>query len=493
MKLAKFINKVNNKSFFYIFIFIIMIIINYNFIKGFLCYDTYKMFYLGYEKYAHEIFFADGRIFSGCYILIANKLNIFQMDLYRISIILSMLIIEINVIYLSRNILKISNKELNPYLVFILSFISIFNFTYVDILKFIESPIIALSILFYIMAAKESIIEKNNKKTFIYLIIAVFMYQGTINVFWVMTIFFIILKNERFSKMLIKNMMKNALIYIIPIIINYSYIKFYGLFFTSTIRSLVNFSNITRIIKDVFIIINNVIIYTKFTMPKYFYFFCIISIITLLYIIILCRNQEKIQIFLKSILLFVTSIIVCIPIILFFDIPDIDVYGMGGRMFWSFGAIFGLIIIYIYLQIDFKKVGKILKTITIIFVLIYMSLLYISMFSAMKCYKESTELDKSLCLKILKNIEEYEKKSNEKINKMEIKYFHTNKGLSTKIKKIENQQSFIVSGLSIATHLEIFSNRKIEVILIHDEIEKKSDDDMFIECDNDIAHVYFNI
>lgn len=46
-------------------LFIIIIIICWNFVKGYNAYDTYKMYQLGYVEYAKQLFFADGRIFSG--------------------------------------------------------------------------------------------------------------------------------------------------------------------------------------------------------------------------------------------------------------------------------------------------------------------------------------------------------------------------------------------------------------------------------------------
>lgn len=48
---------------------------------------------------------------------------------------------------------------------YILSFLTIFNFSYVDYMRFIEMPILALSILFYIISAKEAVTNKNSKKS----------------------------------------------------------------------------------------------------------------------------------------------------------------------------------------------------------------------------------------------------------------------------------------------------------------------------------------
>ena len=64
-------------------------------------------------------------------------------------------------------------------------------------MRFIEMPIIALSVLFYIIAAEEIVIKENNIKALIYLILAVFMYQGTINVFAIILLFLYMQKYKR--------------------------------------------------------------------------------------------------------------------------------------------------------------------------------------------------------------------------------------------------------------------------------------------------------
>ena len=68
--------------------------------------------------------------------------------------------------------MKISDKKLNNYLIFILAFITIFNFSFVDNMRFIEMPIISLSIFIYMIAAKKAVVDKKYIKCLIYLLIA---------------------------------------------------------------------------------------------------------------------------------------------------------------------------------------------------------------------------------------------------------------------------------------------------------------------------------
>ena len=61
--------KINKDYLISAVLFIIIIIISWNFIKGFNSYDTYKMYQLGYVKYAKQLFFCGWKnIFRFLYI-----------------------------------------------------------------------------------------------------------------------------------------------------------------------------------------------------------------------------------------------------------------------------------------------------------------------------------------------------------------------------------------------------------------------------------------
>ena len=316
-------------------LFIITIIISWNFIKGFNSYDTYKMYQFGYLEYAQQLFFADGRIFSGLYILIANMFNIIQTDLYKISIILCIIIMIANVVYFKRLIIKISKKELSHYLIFILAFITIFNFTYVDNMRFIEMPIIALSIFLYIVAAKQVVIDNNHIKMLISLLIAIFMYQGTINVFFIMTVFLYLQKHQTINKKVILEIIKTLFLSMIPIIINYLYIKIYGILYIDTQRAMTDFNALPSKFINSLLTLIDVLLYTKGTMPKNFYFSIVLMVIILVYSLLLKYQKKYSNTYIKTIVLILSALISCLPIILFFTIDDVDYYTMGGRLFWS--------------------------------------------------------------------------------------------------------------------------------------------------------------
>ena len=317
-------------------LFIIIMVISWNFIKGFNSYDTYKMYQLGYLEYAKQLFFADGRIFSGFYILIANAFNIFEENLYKVSMILCIIIIVANVIYFKNLILKIANKKLNQYLIFVLAFITIFNFTYVDNMRFIEMPIIALSIFLYMVAAKQVVIDKNYIKMLITLLIAIFMYQGTINVFFIMTIFLYLQKYQTINKKMILEGIKILFLSIIPIIINIIYMKIYGNLCVDTHRTMTTLEELPLKFLKCLVTLIDVLLYAKSTMPQNFYFFIILTSIILVFFLLVKHKEKSIfYTYLNILLVVVFAIISCLPIILFFTIDDVQSLHMAGRLFWA--------------------------------------------------------------------------------------------------------------------------------------------------------------
>ena len=296
-----------------------MLAISWNFISGYNSYDTHKMYYLGYSEYARNLFFADGRIFSGIYILIAEILNISKQNLYIFSNILGLVIALINIVYL-KNILENLSNNINKYLLYILSFITIFNFTYVDNMKFIEFPIITSSIFLYMMAAKYAILDNNKLKMFISLLIAVFMYQGSINVFFIMITFFCIQKKVKINRKFIYNMVKIILYTIISILISFLYVKIYGLFFEETNRLPIGIDALIKNTIIAFWNICNIIVNTMYVLPKYFYVMSISLMLIMLYILVLKDSRKYFKVLSNSIIIIISSIIFCIPVITIFPV-----------------------------------------------------------------------------------------------------------------------------------------------------------------------------
>ena len=472
-------------------LFIITIIISYNFIKGFNSYDTYKMYQFGYLEYAKQLFFADGRIFSGFYILTANILNIFQTDLYEISIILCIIIMIANVVYFKRLILKISNKKLNDYLIFLLAFITIFNFTYVDNMRFIEMPIIAGSIFLYIIAAKQAVIDKNNIKMLISLLIAIFMYQGTINVFFIMTAFLLFAKYQTINRKVMLEIIKTLFLSMIPIIINFLYIKIYGILCIDTQRAMTDFNALPSKFINCLETLMNVFVYSKSTMPKNFHFFMILINIILIFLLLLKYKEKNIfHTYIIIALLVIFAFISCLPITLFFTIEDIDSSYMAGRLFWAVGAIYGLMMIILYLNTDILQ-NRVCRITYVGLILIYAIILYLGMNGIMKADVRANEIDRNICYQIKENIEAYEQNSNYKVEKLKIKVEVSFEGISKEYEKAKTTQSYIISSLPIGNLLEFYSGLKLDTQYIPEKVKDFKENIDFYYVEN-TAYLYMN-
>ena len=453
--------KINKEYLILAILGIITIIITWYFIQGFNSYDTYKMHSMGYVEYAKQLFFADGRIFSGIYILMANFFNIFETDLYRISIILCIPILIANVAYFKNLLTTISNKKLNLYLIYILSFITIFNFTYVDNMRFIEMPIIALSIFLYMVSAKKAVIDKSIVKTIFTLLIAVFMYQGTINVFFIITLFLLLNKHKTLNRNVIKEYLKIILFSIIPIIINYVYMKIYGCLLVYTNREFINFSIIPqKFVKSILTLIN-VLIYTKGIMPENFYFLIILMTISLTYLLILKNKGKYFNTYLNIIILIIMSFISCLPIIIGFNIDDMnDAFGCG-RLFWAIGAIFGLIMIQLYLNTNIIE-NKWYRKLIYIVIVIYSVICYTGMHSIMQQSKLTNDIDKNICETIKENIENYESNTDYKVERLKVRVECSGEGISKRYENTRIKQSYILLSLPIEPFLEFYTGLHIE-------------------------------
>lgn len=455
--------KKNNKEYLVVAILgIITIIITWYFIQGFNSYDTYKMHSMGYVEYAKQLFFADGRIFSGIYILMANFFNIFEMDLYRFSIVLCIPILIANVVYFKNLLTTISNKKLNLYLIYILSFITVFNFTYIDNMRFIEMPIMALSIFLYMIAAKKAIIDKNMIKMILTLLVAVFMYQGTINVFFIITLFLLLNKHKTINRNVIKEYLKIILFSVIPIIINYVYMRIYGYLLVYTDRKLINFSLIPqKFIKSLLTLIN-VLIYTKSIMPKNFYFLIMLITIALTYLLILKNKGKFFNTYLNIIILIIMSFISCLPIIIGFNIDDInDTLGCG-RLFWPIGAMFGLIMIQLYLNTNIIKNRWYTKLIYIVVIVIYSVICYTGMHSIMRQSRLINDIDKNICETIKENIENYENNTGDKVERLKVRVEYSGEGISKKYENTRINQGYILLSLPIEQFIEFYTGLHLE-------------------------------
>lgn len=192
--------KLKKDYFIFFGIFILAVIMYVGWISMHYSADTYNIMNVGYEKYATNWSLKDGRLVMYLLTMIFAKLN-FPIEVYVIgTLVIAILISCACVIKLKNIILK--NTEINlkkELIVTIAVFFTIFNFMYIEDMYFVESIVMALSLLLFTYSSDLIVNSKNLGNKFIALILTIFgviSYQGTAGFIIVLTFFISLLKNK---------------------------------------------------------------------------------------------------------------------------------------------------------------------------------------------------------------------------------------------------------------------------------------------------------
>ena len=182
-------------------ILLLAVIMYINWINMHYSADTYNIMNVGYEKYAMNWSLKDGRIIMYFITMIFDKLHI-PIEVYVISTLLGALVIScICVIKLKNIIINCSNSESRTKEIFVIiaSFFTIFNFMYIEDMYFVESIVMALSLLLFTYSANIIVNNKKLKNRIIALILAIIgiiAYQGTAGFLIILTFVISLLTNK---------------------------------------------------------------------------------------------------------------------------------------------------------------------------------------------------------------------------------------------------------------------------------------------------------
>ena len=198
------------------------------FLTGYYSIDTMRIYSQGYTDYAtKDAYIRDGRLFSALIFVMIGLVNPNMTTLYIVNLSISIMILSICVIQIYQLIERYKKLEKTKHklVAFMLSYTYIFSFLIVDILKFIDSFIIATSILLFIIAIKKIVIERKNMLGCLFTILGVSCYQGTIPVFIATACLLTVLENKKINKMYIKNILPCAISIMVGAIINLIIVK----------------------------------------------------------------------------------------------------------------------------------------------------------------------------------------------------------------------------------------------------------------------------
>ena len=386
------------KNKIFIIVFILKLILFWNFITMHYATDTYNIINMGYKDYAIKYSLNDGRVFMCLISLIADVIN---MPIQAYIIILTIIAIAVSVV----SVLKIqsfvekyheSKDKKNKYIILLIFYFTIFNFAFLENMQFAECAVMAISILLNIIIAK-LIVEKNKNyilKSTILTVLSVLCYQGTASFLITITLFFSIIKGENI-KNTIKNMFIAGLQIIFAVLIDLAEVRIVGKIFNMTATRMGSieyiYMNIVFILWNIFIVIVN----TFKLFPKYLY----IIIILLLNIISLFSLKKQKNAYNVLALSIISILVTFAPNLI--SLAGFDT----GRMSFSIGSSIGLVLLYIFIN---AKEEKIYKNIIITIAVMYSIVTIICYVTIMYEHKKVNMEDKENCITIGKWIEEYE-------------------------------------------------------------------------------------
>ena len=190
-------------------------IVYIQFIIGHYATDTYNIAYVGYDTYMKNWYLTDGRIFSAMFLFIMKIFNLSVENANTISLLFAIVITNISVMKIfnwTEKYVQIKNIK-EKIILLIICYVIFWNFTYIENMYFLESSIMALSVLFYTMSAI-SLVEKNKYsflKALMFAILGIISYQGTIGFLFILTALLTFIKNPKNYKANIVDIVKSTL------------------------------------------------------------------------------------------------------------------------------------------------------------------------------------------------------------------------------------------------------------------------------------------
>lgn len=357
-------------------IFILAVIMYINWITMHYASDTYNIMNIGYETYATNWSLKDGRLIMYLITMIFAKFNI-PIEVYVIGTLLVAIVIScICVIKLKNIILKDIKVNLTKEIfIIIASFFTIFNFMYIEDMYFVESIVMALSLLAFICSANLIVNRKSIRDKILAVVLAiigVIAYQGTAGFLIVVTFVISLLKNKvelkgakkdikTNIKMIIIDTFFAGVVALIAVCINMMLVNIIGNI-TGQVQARVG--SITNIFSNMKYIFNNFTTILKeniglFPTNLLYIFLSVILICTLFYDI---KTKSKEFLTIKSICIIVLSVICGFLV----SLGTLSSF-YTGRLHYSIGSMLGFVLLCLIMENEDEIFRKIFELILIIY------------------------------------------------------------------------------------------------------------------------------
>lgn len=447
---------------------IVMIICN-AFLQMHYSSDTFVLFNLGYMQYPFEYFLLDGRLISTLVCWAAGLLHI-PYKSYIIGMdVIAIILVSFTIYTVYKTIEKILNPDKNSKKLFIFmsSFVLILNQFSLEYLLFPESAVMCLGQLLCIIASTKVIYCNKYKylKISILLFFAIFCYQGLVNIFPILAILFIFLKqikeNNSFKKNIIELVKKTSILFLICVIlisINIVTIKICcNILNNSSNRTiqLIDFESVILRFKTILTYLDMIWNKSLDMLPKH-----INSIIVILTLILLAINKVKKEIFTKYIFTILAALIICIIPMFFLNT------GPCGRVNVPICQIWGISLLFLITSIDNKSDIKTYKlNIIYAFILISFILNSIMVIRNTSEHIAANRVDENMGLTIKLMLEEYEKESGNKITKFAYIYDSDPQQYAPNIKHIGSlTERKLACSWCISEAINFYCDRNLEKV-----------------------------
>ena len=451
--------------------FIISIISYINFVPGYFSIDTAKIVGFGYLKYGIQYSLYDGRIFMFliCYIAEIIKIDIKEFNI--ILLISSLFISSVSVIIVYETIKKIKPPKtiyMNVIL-FLISYCYIFHFMYIDSMQFAECIIMSMSVLFYIIAAKKIMLQNEKKQGFLFSLLGILLYRGTISIFITTSILFALINNKNKTKELFLKAMYILKITVCLILIDYLIITVIDKNIETIQSSRLNIEiveNILQMISELpYLIINNLDLFPK-------YLNAVLTLMIFIIIYVYEFKNKKIKEFYLAIL--ILAVCYCSSLVLSL-LHSEQIHSINGRVFTSFGASISALMIFLYIKTDIFKTNKIIS----VLVILYFTINLINTLYITNLLEQENNIDRQFSYEIERNINNYKEQTNKQITKFAICYIENKKRNFNDKKILRNMKEM---GLYNASVYQMYTGKKLERVYVDldiiNEIFKENDTDM---------------
>ena len=401
----------------FIIIFVIACITLIGFFPMHYATDTYNIINIGYEEYMMNNSLKDGRIVMAILVFIANVFNMPIEIWIPILLVLAVIISCISVIILRNTILsyKPAKNKWVEAIVLLISYCTIFNFMYLENLYFAECAVMALSVLAYMLSAK-NIVKRHYVKAILLAMLGVVSYQGTIGTIAVMALIFTFFKNtgkQKFVKYIILDIIKTITIMLLVAVAELLLIKGICYFTGMTGDRTQDINSIINNLKYIFNNFMRVIINTG-GMLNDGSFITLLTIVSVLATILFIMYSEKTVENLVELIL-----IIVVALASSFIASAMSLSGFNSaRIRFTIGALIGVLFVLMYCKSKLFEKVEAPEIIFSFLVIAYMIINIYTYFSITTQHKITNEFEKIEAERIVTEIEEYENENTIVVDKI---------------------------------------------------------------------------